>query len=66
MTVDTTVTVTMLSVPMTTVGVTIPFGEEEEVGVDALDVLTKGRTGDRARDATGEDVEGDEDVKDII
>lgn len=41
-TVDTTVTVTMLSVPMTTVGVTIPFVAEEDVvaAVGALNVIT--------------------------
>ena len=40
-TVDTTVTVTMLFVPMTTVGVTIPFAAEEGVvaEVSALDVM---------------------------
>jgi len=34
--VDTTVTVTMLSVPMTTVGVAIPFVAEEDVVVEVL------------------------------
>ena len=39
--VDTTVTVTMLSVPMTTVGVTIPFVAEDDVVAElpALDVI---------------------------
>lgn len=40
-TVDTTVTVTMLSLPMTTVGVTIPFVAEEDVvaKVPVLDMI---------------------------
>jgi hypothetical protein len=38
-TVDTTVTVTMLSVPMTTVGVTIPFVAEEDVVAEVIPTL---------------------------
>jgi len=69
-TVDTTVTVTILSVPMTTVGVTIPFVEEEVTvaAVAALDVLIGTELGgadDGVRDVvTG--VETDEGVEDKI
>jgi hypothetical protein len=67
-TVDTTVTVTMLSVPMTTVGVTIPFDAEEEIetAVAALDVSDKtelGGTDEVAIDEVVAAVEADEDVK---
>jgi len=45
-TVDTRVTVTMLSVPMTTVGVTIPFDAEEVVAaVGVLEVLNETELG---------------------
>ena len=67
-TVDTTVTVTMLSVPMTTVGVTITFVPEEDVvaEVSALDVILEAEleTTDVVWLRVGlDDVEVDEDVK---
>ena len=67
-TVDTTVTVTMLSVPMTTVGVTIPFDAEEgvETAVAALDVSDETEVGggtDEIADEVVAAVETDEDVK---
>lgn len=69
-TVDTTVTVTMLSVPMTTVGVTIPFVPEEDVGaeVSALGVILEVEleTTDGVELRVGSDdveVEVDDDVK---
>ena len=69
-TVDTTVTVTMLSVPMTTVGVTIPFVEEEVAvaAVTALDAsvgMELGRIDDAVRDV-GAGVEADDGAKDKI
>ena len=70
-TVDTTVTVTMLSVPITTVGVTIPFVAEEGVVAEALalDVIlgTELETTDVGLtvglDDVGTVVEADEDDK---
>ena len=63
--VDTTVTVTMLFVPTTTVGVTIPFVSEEVVVVEevsALDVVLEEELDVEVR-VGSEDVEVDEDVK---
>jgi len=72
-TVDTTVTVTILFVPTTTVGITIPFVLEDVVAAVApLDVITGmelERTDDGVRVTTGDvvtGVEADEDVKDKI
>jgi len=66
-TVDTRVTVTMLSVPMTTVGVTIPFDAEEVVAaVGVLEVLNETELGSTdvkdvlAVDEVGTAVEVDE------
>lgn len=66
-TVDTRVTVTMLSVPMTTVGVTTPFDAEEvEAAVGVLEVLAETELGSKdvelelATDEVGTAVEVDE------
>jgi hypothetical protein len=70
-TVDTTVTVTMLFVPMTTVGITIPCVEEDVVAViAALDVIIGielGRMDDGVRlGDVATEAEADEEVKDKI
>ena len=67
-TVDTTVTVTMLFAPIATVGVTIPFVGEEDIVVAvvlaALDVVI-GMELEEGDDVVTE-VESDEDVEDKI